>query len=373
MEILSPFYKIAENPEAYGKKWKEENDGKIVGFFCSYVPEEIIFAGGALPYRIFNSSERIALADAHLQAYSCSVVRGTLEDALSGKLDFLDGAVFPHTCDSIQRLSDIWRMNTSFDFHTDLVLPVNLQSESAGPYMIDVIQKFRSDIEQGLGVEISPENIRAAIEKYNRIRSFLKRIYEIRCKNPEIISSIDVHAVVKASMIMDRNSLLEHLTHIIPILEKKSEEAGRTRKRIVLSGGICTVPDIYKIIEDSGGAVVWDDLCTGSRYFGHTICDADIDPVISIAQRFLDRAICPSKHSGLFSRGAHIRSIVKESGAQGVLFIAIKFCDPHLFDFPYIKDLLKKEGIASMVFEVEDNSVSGGQFRTRCEAFLEML
>jgi benzoyl-CoA reductase subunit C len=25
---------------------------KVIGFFCSYIPEEIIYAGGMLPYRI---------------------------------------------------------------------------------------------------------------------------------------------------------------------------------------------------------------------------------------------------------------------------------------------------------------------------------
>jgi len=373
MEILSPFYKIVENPETYVKTWKDQNNGKIVGFFCSYVPEEIIFAGGALPYRIFNSSEQVALADAHFQAYSCSIVRGALEDALSGRLDFLDGAVFSHTCDSMQRLSDIWRINTGFDFHTDLVLPVNLLTESARQYMTEVIQKFRTDMEKGLNVVISSENLKVAVEKYNRIRSYLKRIYEIRCENPELISSTDVQAIVNASMIMDRNSLLEHLSDILPILEKRREKKSGTRKRIVLSGGVCTFPDIYKVIEESGGAVVWDDLCTGSRYFDHTVCDEENDPVKSIVQRYTARAICPSKHSGLFSRGEHIKAIVKESGAQGVLFLLIKFCDPHFFDIPYIREFLKKEGIASMVVEIEDSAVSGGQFKTKCEAFLEML
>jgi benzoyl-CoA reductase/2-hydroxyglutaryl-CoA dehydratase subunit BcrC/BadD/HgdB len=35
----------------------------------------------------------------------------------------------------------------------------------------------------------------------------------------------------------------------------------------VISGGICSIPDILDIVEESGDTIVWDDLCTGARYF----------------------------------------------------------------------------------------------------------
>ncbi len=64
---------------------------------------------------------------------------------------------------------------------------------------------------------------------------------------------------------------------------------------------------------------------------------------------------------------------MKENHADGVIFLFLKFCDPHAFDYPYIKEMLDKEGIPSMLFEVEDQLPSEGQFKTRCEAFIEML
>ncbi|GAI94071.1 unnamed protein product, partial [marine sediment metagenome] len=33
----------------YIERWKEKG-GKIVGYYCTYVPEEIIHAAGMLPY-----------------------------------------------------------------------------------------------------------------------------------------------------------------------------------------------------------------------------------------------------------------------------------------------------------------------------------
>ncbi len=65
--------------------------------------------------------------------------------------------------------------------------------------------------------------------------------------------------------------------------------------------------------------------------------------------------------------------IVKEKDARGVVFFFLKFCDPHAFDYPYMKEFLDREGIPSMMFEVEDQLPSEGQLRTRFETFVDML
>jgi len=372
MDILNQFYEISENPFAYTRSWKNETGGKIIGHFCSYTPEEIIVAAGALPLRIFGSAENVSKSDAHLQAYSCSLVRGALGDALSGRLDFLDGIVFPHTCDSIQRLSDIWRMNITCGFHSDVILPVKLNSKSAREYMVSVIHKFKKDLENRLHVEITDEKLKNAVNHHNKLRSRLQRIYEIRREDPNLIDGSAVHAIVKTSMIMDRKVLSEELDKVIEMLESRKSSPASSKKRLIAAGGLCSMPDIYKILEDSGAWIVWDDFCTGSRYFDGKI-DTDGDIIESIAKRYLERIVCPAKHSGLYSRGEHILKIVRQNKAQGVIFLFLKFCDPHSFDYPYIKEMLDKEGIPSMLFEVEDQLPSEGQFKTRCEAFIEML
>lgn len=365
------FHEIAKNPYDYARNLKNERGKKIVGYFCSYTPEEIIDAAGALPFRIFGRGE-YSLADAHLQAYSCSLVRGALDDALSGSLDFLDGIVFTHTCDSIQRLSDIWRMNANTGFHIDVVLPVKLDTKSSGEYMADVLRKFVRDIEKGTGVVIPEDALRRSAVKYNRIRSYLAKIYRLRSENPELIGSGDLHAIVRASMVMDRDLLLEELASFAGSLDEGKAAGKPAGKRVVLAGGVCNLPDIHSIIEDSGGTVVRDDFCTGSRYFEGEI-DVNGDVVESIAKRYRERINCPAKHSGLLTRGEHIIKIVRESGAKGVIFLFLKFCDPHSFDYPYLKDMLDREGIPSMLFEIEEQLPSEGQFKTRCEAFIEML
>jgi len=125
-------------------------------------------------------------------------------------------------------------------------------------------------------------------------------------------------------------------------------------------------------VEDSGGAVIWDDLCTGTRFFDGQMDEA-IDPIEAIARRYFERVICPTKHLDLTYRGENLVRMANEKRADGVIFLFLKFCDPHAFDYPYLKEYLDREGLPNMLLEVEGQIPAMGQLRTRLEAFVEML
>lgn len=372
MNRMQLFHDISTDPEGYARDWKKRTGGKVVGTLCSYAPEELILAAGALTFRVFGSGSDIARADAHLQAYSCSLVRGALEDALAGRLDFLDGMVFPHTCDSIQRLSDIWRMNVRGGFHLDAVLPVKLDTDSARDYMTAVMQKFKVDLETAVDRPVAHGDLVSAVAVYNGIRTAMGKLYTLRQDHPGLIPGSDLHAVVRSSMVMDRRDFLRALTELVHDLAEVTGAAVSVGKRLFLSGGVCNLPDVTPIIESAGGAVIGDDLCTGSRSLTGPI-DTDGDPVAAIARRYAQRAICPAKHAGITARGDELVRLVKTIDAQGVVFLFLKFCDPHAFDYPYLKQRLDAEGIPSLLVELEEQIPSHGQFATRCEAFIEML
>jgi bzd-type benzoyl-CoA reductase N subunit len=373
MKNMDIIRKAADDPHGYAESYRARTRKKMVGYFCSYAPEEIIWAAGALPMRIFSRRSDIHLADRHLQSYCCSLVRGVLEDALSGTLKFLDGVVFPHTCDSIQRLSDIWRLNVPYGFHTDVVLPVKLNTDSARAYMVDVLKAFRGDLEKKLDVCITDEALRASMDLYRNLRGTLRQIYDLRAQCPEAVSGSDMYHIMKAAMIMDRQELLTLLNDAVPELKRgRNADTAVCRKRVMLSGGICDIPDVYGIIEEQGGAVVWDDLCMGTRTFSGDFTVSE-DPIEAIAGRYLERIVCPAKHSGLTARADDLVRTAGEKAVHGVIFLLLKFCDPHAFDYPYLKNALDREGIPNLLIEVEDRLPPGGQLRTRFDAFLEML
>lgn len=373
MKHLETFQQVVRNSYDYARRLKNEKGKKIVGYVCSYTPEEIILAAGAHPMRLFGTTENIHLADAHLQSYCCSLVRGILEEGLSARADFLDGMVFPHTCDSIQRLSDLWRMNVPFGFHLDAVLPVKLNTPSAQAYLSDVQEKFRLELGKALEVDITDEALRKAIRTTNAIRRSLMAVYDLRSRYPQLLTGAELYSLVRGSMIMDRDDLSLLLAETVSELTLEAEGAGRpSLKRVILAGGICNHPDIYPLVEGAGGAIVWDDFCTGSRYFAETIQEGT-PPMEALAARTIRRAVCPAKHRDLNGRAEHLIGLVKEKEAQGVIFILAKFCDPHGFDYPYLKKNLDEAGIPSLLLEIDDPLPAEGQLKTRFEAFLEML
>ncbi|MFH1980614.1 MAG: 2-hydroxyacyl-CoA dehydratase family protein [Pseudomonadota bacterium] len=373
MTVIARLKAIAADPYTYTRSWKAKTGRPVIGTFCSYAPEEIILAAGALGIRLFGSGAPIDRADAHLQAYSCSLVRSALEDVLSGRLDFLDGTVFPHTCDSIQRLSDIWRLNAGVAFHADVVLPAKLNTDSSRAYTVDVFRAFAGTLETALGVRLTDERLRAAIDTLNQIRSAVRRLYAVRLTNPAALPGSDLHAVIKAGMVMARDAYLEDLTALLADIDALPRPAaGKALAPVVLSGGVCNLPDLYGVVEAAGGRVVWDDLCTGVRGFEGTI-DSEGDLIANIALRYAERLVCPAKHAGNRTRGEALLECVHDTGARGVIFVVLKFCDPHGFDIPYIKAMLEGAGIPSLLLELEEGGATGGQLRTRIEAFIEMM
>jgi benzoyl-CoA reductase/2-hydroxyglutaryl-CoA dehydratase subunit BcrC/BadD/HgdB len=196
----------------------------------------------------------------------------------------------------------------------------------------------------------------------------------MRSFNPRLMSGEDLYTLVRASMIMDRDRVVGLLSETVAELRTKADKIAEEAplKRIVLAGGICNHPDIYPMIEEAGGAIVWDDFCTGARYFSEIINEG-ADPVSRISERLINRIVCPAKHMDLDGRVRHIIGLVKEKNAQGVIYLLLKFCDPHAFDYPFIKQSLDDAGIPVMLMEINDPISSGGQLATRFEAFLEML
>ncbi len=384
MQELEIFRRAALDSCGYADRLKKKSGTSFIGIFCSYVPEEIITAAGAVPFRILTTANSCRNADSHIQSYACSLVRGGLDDALSGRLSFLDGAVFPHTCDSIQRLSDIWRLNAGFAFHFDIVLPVKFNTESARVYMKEVITRFRRELAEALNVEITEEALCSAIGVHNSIRDKLLALYDIRRDNPGFFNSSDLDAVMKASMFMKRDDCARALDLLVGAVlrsGKFSMSPGprhgsampvRPGKRIMLSGGLCNHPDIYSMIEQAGASVVWDDLCSGSRYFTGNVPD-DESPMDALTLRYAQRVVCPAKHSSVLGRAENLVRLAGESHADGLIFIFLKFCDPHAFDYPYLKETLELAGVPSMLLEIGKNFQAGEGERTRIETFVSTL
>ena len=363
--ILNTFVTANETPY---RSWPEHYpERQAMGYICTYTPEEVIQAAGFTPVRLRTSPELPTQSEAHLQSFTCALCRSALHQALRGDLAFLSGLVFPHTCDTLQVLADVWRENFPDLFVATVVQPLNLGSPSARPYLVAELQRLRQDLAEFGDQPISDDSLRASINLHNETRCLLSQLDHQRPR----LTARGFYAAVEASMVMPMGQFNPLVAELVELL---SEEAPRQRgPRLILVGPVLDDPTVLDTIDDLGASVVGDDLCIGSRYFDHPVAETkDGDPIEALADRYLNRCPCPTKHSLHFQRGEHLLELVEERKADGLVFTLQKFCDPHAFDYAIVKETLDAAGVPHLLLELE-HTPAVGQLRTRLQAFLEML
>jgi len=370
-QILAALKTIAENPFSYLGDWKKKTGQKILGYFCTHTPEEMVLAAGLLPVRLLSNPGSISLASKHLQSYSCSLVQSSLEAALRGDLNFLDGTVFPHTCDSIQRLSDIWAENLRFPFHWDLVLPVKLHTKSARAYLVQELGRFRLGLQSFIGRSISDDDLHAAIALANENRSLLRKFYLPGANGARYFSAGEFLTLVKTAALLPKEEHNARLKRLLSVVGKEPPLSS-DRVRLFLAGSVCDQSQIFELFELCGASIAGDDLCTGWRYFTADV-SPEGDPLEALAERFIRKVPCPCKYNPNLDRGEDLLQRAAAAHVHGVVFIFFKFCDPHAFDYPYLKGGLEEQRIPSLLLEIEPGSQAWGSVQTRLRAFVESL
>ena len=339
-----------------------------IGFFCPYVPEELLYAAGTLPFRLMGSPIKMSHVQAHLPPSCCHLVKSSLESLLQNELNFLKGVIFTHTCDSMQGLSDIWAFQKRIPFHFNFMMPTNLDSELSRLYLKAEMERLKYFLESNVG-EITSQNLKASIQLFNRIREKIKEIYLKRKSSGEISDSAFAQ-IIRAGYVMDRQHYLQVLNALLNTIPDKREEEDRVP--IFLAGNMVHSASYFSLIEEAGAKVVSDDLCSGARFL-RLMTREDIDPIEALMERYLSSFICPTKYRG---PNAHIETFLKEiaeSGAKGVIFLLYKYCETHYFDYPDLKIALEWKGIPTLLLEVDDPVTSLGQMKIRIQAFVEML
>jgi len=86
-----------------------------------------------------------------------------------------------------------------------------------------------------------------------------------------------------------------------------------------------------------------------------------------------ESAPCPTRVDIEADWGDYLIEKVSKAQAQGVINIMVKYCEPHAFYYPHVKKKLAQAGIPELLLETEHEQAPLGQYRTRLEAFLEMV
>lgn len=336
-------------------------DKPLVGWLCTYTPEEILLAGGIHPYRILPDLTSAA-TDSYLDSNFCPYVRNCLGQGLQGMP--LQGLIVVNSCDGMRRLYDAWNYYLKTPFVYFLDLP-HFQSDRAVEYYRRSLIELIKALEGHFAVKITEDSLAQAIATCNHTRRLLKRLYQ--SKDRLSLSGPQIFEIMKGATLMpkeDFNRQLQKLLDETPM----GEGARKDSIRILLVGTLLDDPNLIELIEEFGGEVVWEDMCTGSRYF-EDLVDTKGDPLSAISRRYLLKTPCP-RMKDANKRLEHIAGLVKSYKIHGVILYALKFCDTFLYDIAILK---KRLDVPSLVLEGDCTPGTLGRVRTRVQAFLEML
>ena len=250
-------------------EWLEANpDGKVLGHFQVYFPEEIAHAAGMLPLKMmgFDTTVQLREADAHIAAFVCSILRTSLEQALSGRLDFLSMYVTQPICDAARHLNGVWARQFPELNCQILYLPQNAASSHAPEYLRAEYRRIAGIIEDITGNAITDDSLRASIELFNENRRLLRELYQIRRETPWQVGLTDSYLLMAAAGAMPRerhNELLGRALSLIHARERNPQD----KLRIVFEGGYCEQPPIemLSMLQDVA-YVVDDDFMIGLRW-----------------------------------------------------------------------------------------------------------
>jgi len=359
-----------ENRHEYAKKWKERTGGKVIGYFCTYVPEEILYAANILPVRILGSHEPQDVSAPHIFAMFCPFCRDCLAQGLKGKFDYLDGIMIAQSCLHIRQAYTSWDLHIPVDFKYYLPHPMNVQSPHAIPYLTEELKTFKKAVEEWTGQLITEDDIKRGIEIMNKNRRLLQEVYELRKNTNPPLTGLEAMTMVVSAQTTDKEEHSQELESVLQNLP--SRNVNNSGERLMIIGSEDDDTEFVGMVENLGARIVIDDHCTGSRYFNKEV-KINGDLLAAISERYIKRTPCPSKDWPERLALDNITKLAKDYDIQGAILMQQKFCDPWELTIPKIKETLENDiGIPTIFLEF-DVTVPIGQFKTRVEAFLEIL
>ncbi|MCX7796554.1 MAG: acyl-CoA dehydratase activase [bacterium] len=279
----------------------------MVGYVCKYTPYLVIESFGEKAERIEPEVNNYEIANSLTHSNICSYAKLVLEDIIRREIDKV---ILTNCCDSIRRLYDILETLSFIRFLHIIDLP--RKRDQRGRLL------FKNEI----------------IRLINRYEDFSGKGFD-RIKF---------------------RSLLNSMTSSV---ERRYKDLN-----IVLIGSRCK-DSLIKSVEESGGSILYNLTCTGSKPQYRPIGLTE-DPIEAYANILLDSYPC-IRMDDIKER---LDIITGEKRIDGVIYHTVKFCDLYSYEYADIKD---KINIPLLKVETDYTDTSEGQMRTRIQAFIEAL
>ncbi len=367
---LDRMIKSVRNAPEVLSEIKNRTGRKMIGFFHPVVPEELIYAAGLHPVRLFPFyNDSITVGDSYLQTYLCSILRADWDQIKKGKYSFLDGVIIPRSCEAVTFSYQTWKRHNPYPFIDYINVPWK-RSENGIGFFAKELGRIKKNLEKFTGKEISEDSLQNAIKVHNRNRELLRKAYDLRKSEAPPISGSEAILAVMSSFLIDKeehNGLMDQL--LTELSRRRQRPNGRIR--ILISGGCVSDVQLWDMIESVGALIVADDVNNGSRSFWHSVKESTKDPLKALAKGY---GMVPCAfNSSIMSRFRYVSEMITEYKVNGVIFAVNRNCESEKFVYPELDKKLK-EGFNIPTLNIEtDYLMKMAPLQNRVEAFIEIL
>jgi benzoyl-CoA reductase/2-hydroxyglutaryl-CoA dehydratase subunit BcrC/BadD/HgdB len=357
-----------------------EKGGKVVATYCVFVPEEIVWAAGAIPVGLCAGTQfTIPAAESVLPRNTCALIKSSFGFKTARICPYVQASdliVGETTCDGKKKMFEILGQH-----HQVYVMEVpNKKTEKGRELWRQEVRAFIDKIEKLTGNKITEENLKSAIVTVNARRRALQRLYSLRKASPVPISGRDALLALQVSFYDDAKRDTQMLHALCEELDKRVTAgegiAPATAPRILISGCPMAIPNwkLHHIVESSGAVVVAEESCTGTRFFSDLVeeLDGGIEAQLeALADRYLNiHCACFTPNE---ERLDDIVRLAREYKADGVVHYNLQFCHTYATEAVQVERRLEAEGIPLLRIETDYADEDAGQLKSRIEAFLEMV
>lgn len=344
----------------------KQGGGRIAAVLPIHYPRALLRAFDILPVEMWGPPRLDAGAGAaHLQPYVCSIVRNALAFIQSAHMDDVDLILVPHACDSLQGLGSLL---LDFVRPARPVFPLYIprgKRASDIDFLADELRSLYRQLEQVGQCSPSHADLDASIQREETADKLLSELHQRR--KQLALTQVELYRLIRSREYLPAETFTE-LTQAALSCAPQSPQEGIP---LVLSGIVPEPMSLFESIAAMGGWIAADDLaCCGRRLYPP---GASSDPFQRMAESILQAPPDPTRGSSIHDRLEHLVRLTQATGARGVIFYDVKFCEPELFDLPILRKGLHDAGIPSLIIELDLNDPLSNQVLTRIEAFLEMI